>query len=387
MTLPGKLLISTYRPKMYVTTLRPFAGRGTAQTALKGNTIALKGNTIAFPQDIVKVAETLPANPNILIDHIKVVFIGNGNPSREALKKIFTVRREKVYGALTFLIENHQLYVNVSLSTVNLPVDDVPDEILNTLVTHEDPNGEDGKEHANYTPQTDFTLDVTPSSNESDSIVMNSSGIVDINGDSVHSSDQLVSAVHSLQGTMIVPHGSNPVNDYNNPALWIGAYPWLFPYGKGGPEMKRTPSVSLKLYIRHLLLVANRKFCQDSSFKFHIFNVLQKRDVSLHTSLLVQRPAFHSTATDIDKVSHQDLVQVMESVEKKTPITDPNLKKLMKSLTSAGAHIRSSPYCKQGYRREIFGLMIKFGTPPLWITISNKPCSYPLPNLSSLSWS
>jgi len=64
------------------------------------------------------------------------------------------------------------------------------------------------------------------------------------------------------------------------------------------------------------------------------------------------------------------LVQILQAAENKTPVRDPNLQTLMKSLTSAGKHIRGSPYCKQGYRKEIFGLMIKFGMPPLWITIS-----------------
>ena len=42
----------------------------------------------------------------------------------------------------------------------------------------------------------------------------------------------------------------------------------------------------------------------------------------------------------------------------------------MKNLNSVGSHIRGSPYQKASYRREIFGLMIHLGTPPLWITIS-----------------
>ena len=80
--------------------------------------------------------------------------------------------------------------------------------------------------------------------------------------------------------------------------------------------------------------------------------------------------SYRTSALDIDKLSHQDLVQIVESVEKKNTIADPNLRTLMRTLTSAGANIRGSPYCRQSYRREIFGLMIKYGIPPLWITIS-----------------
>ena len=126
LTLPEKLLISIYRPKMYVTTLRSFAGPGTLKTCLKGN-------TITFPQDIVKIAEVLSANPDILGDHLKVVFIGNGAPSRELLRKVIKVRRDKVYNALRCLISNHPLYANEVLSVVNLPVDDISKQLVNTL--------------------------------------------------------------------------------------------------------------------------------------------------------------------------------------------------------------------------------------------------------------
>ena len=326
---------------MHLVKFNSFIGPETRQSGLKGN-------TITFPQNIVKIAETLPANTDILIDDLKVVFIGNNRPTREMLKKVFTVRREKVYNAVNFLIANHPLYEGVTLSNTDLPVDDVPEEILRTLHAYDDPDDEDANEHSTYTPQTDIN-DVP-----SDTVLMDSTGIIDMEGSSVHSTDQLNSAIHSLQGTMYVPHGSIPVNEYNNPSLWLGSYPWLFPYGKGGPEINRKVPVSLKAYIKHLLLLADRKFSRDTSLKFHAFNVLQKRDVSLHTSLLVRRSGFHSTAARIDSLNHESMVQLLQSVENRTPITDPNLKTLMNSLSSAGAHIHGSPYQKSAYRREIF---------------------------------
>ena len=116
---------------------------------------------------------------------------------------------------------------------------------------------------------------------------MDSVGTVDLTGSTVKSSDQMTSAVlelqgnpmdedaigDTLQGTLIVPHGSVPVNEYNNPSLWLGAYPWLFPYGRGGPEVKREPKVGLRAYIKHLLQLADRKFSLDLSLKFHAFNM------------------------------------------------------------------------------------------------------------------
>ena len=69
-------------------------------------------------------------------------------------------------------------------------------------------------------------------------------------------------------------------------------------------------------------------------------------------------------------LNNESLAELQQSVENNTPITDPNLRTFMNSLSSTGAHVNGSPYQKKSYRREIFGLMIKYGTPVLWITIS-----------------
>ena len=178
------------------------------------------------------------------------------------LKRVLTVRRDKVYEALNFLRVNNPEYADVIISnTVDLPLDDVPRQIMETLEIDEDPDDEDANEHSTYTPQTD--LDNIPS----DACVMDSVGTVDLDGITVKSNDQMTSAIlelqgnpltedevgNTLQGTLIVPHGTVPVNEYNNPSLWLGAYPWLFPYGRGGPEVTREPYVGLSSSLLHLL--------------------------------------------------------------------------------------------------------------------------------------
>lgn len=136
LTLPEKLLISINRPKLHVRKLVSYSGPGTTQ---KG----LKGNTITFPQDIEQIAKTLPANPDILVDHLKVVFIGSGRPTHEQLKKILTVRKQKVYNAIRWLQTNNPLYHDVTLSNVDLPINDIPEQVLSVIDQHDDPDNED----------------------------------------------------------------------------------------------------------------------------------------------------------------------------------------------------------------------------------------------------
>ena len=92
--------------------------------------------------------------------------------------------------------------------------------------------------------------------------------MVDLEGATVNANDQLNTAIRELQGskldnetgsakcqgTLLVPHGSVPVTEYNNPSLWLGAYPWLFPYGKGGPEVVRKVKVGLRAYMKYCLV-------------------------------------------------------------------------------------------------------------------------------------
>ena len=99
-------------------------------------------------------------------------------------------------------------------------------------------------------------------------------------------------------------------------------------------------------------MLADKKFSLDEAFKFHCFNIIQKRDVQYHTSLYVRRSGFGSTARSILALDTEDLKQVLKCIEQKRPITDPNMKKLLKSLSSAGKNIKGSPYQKATYRRE-----------------------------------
>ena len=74
----------------------------------------LKGNTITFPQNVIRMVPSLPANPNILSNHIRVIFLDANRPSTDMLKQILTVRRKKIMAELdkTFLILFYLDYVD-----------------------------------------------------------------------------------------------------------------------------------------------------------------------------------------------------------------------------------------------------------------------------------
>ncbi|KAJ7107332.1 hypothetical protein C8R44DRAFT_637560 [Mycena epipterygia] len=66
-------------------------------------------------------------------------------------------------------------------------------------------------------------------------------------------------------------------------------YPTLLPYGIGGPEDSRRPvPVSLKRHVKHLFNLADPRSQEHPSFLFTAFNILQRREMLLHTSLKVK---------------------------------------------------------------------------------------------------
>ena len=148
----------------------------------------------------MRISKTLPVNLDILADTIRVVFIGSTLPRREQLTKVLTVRRSKVFEALTYLQQNHPMYSDITVNVgVSLPEDDIPDVIWDTMVSHKDAD-EDSHEHSNYAPHG---LSLTDT--DEDSLIMESSGMLDLEGNCVESGDQIRSAVQHLKGTLLVP--------------------------------------------------------------------------------------------------------------------------------------------------------------------------------------
>ena len=148
LTIPEEKLISLYRHNSCIIKLHsPFHSTTTAQAALKGN-------CITFLQNVPNIVNSLPLSIDDLCDTLKVIFIGSRPPDRVHLKKVLTVRKNKIILALQWLKKFNVLYRNVDINLQNisqLPEDDVPECIMSTL---EQKIGEDEipSERAGYVP-------------------------------------------------------------------------------------------------------------------------------------------------------------------------------------------------------------------------------------------
>ena len=221
----------------------------------------------------------------VLPDIIKVVFIGNRKPSKRQLKRVLQVRRKKVMDALNCLKQTHELYKHIQLDhhlEMKLPEEDIPDSVWNTVTYYADSDA-DKEPHSTYVPTSaEDVLSETHVENEED-IILETSGVVDMEVTGISTAQHAAAAaVKKLQdSTLLYPHGSQPTVEYNNPQMWTGGYPYLFPYNMGGPEGQHSVPLSLSRWIQHLLHFHDPRFRTDHTFIFHVFNVLQKREVCI----------------------------------------------------------------------------------------------------------
>ncbi len=379
-----KLLIGIIRPSVHVIKFKEIAGPGTGQ---KG----LKGNSICFPQNMESVtsavySNTLPHNIESLCDSMKVVFTGAHRPTRQQLQNVLEVRRQKVTDALVWLKSNHRLYKDVNIDQarlMNIPANSIPECIWHTIDYEETDESETKPSKTCTNTSIDDILSEVDGSKENegienDEIVVETTGMIDILGSSVSTEEQSQSAASQIlegykeenkESIHIIPHGSTPIVEYGNPDLWTGSYPWLFPYGIGGAECNRRAPLSLRSWIKVLMLQFDNKFRDDITFYVHVFNVIQKRQVSLQTALCLRHPTFSQMSNEINAVTSDKLEKALVCIAKREQ-TDPEIQSLLRQIHVVGGKIPGTPYSKRVSRQEIQGLMINQGMPAFWITLN-----------------
>ena len=352
----------------------------------------LEGETVlpGFPQDISSMTEeitSLPHDINNLCEHLKVVFVGSKKPTKRQLLNILEVRRSKVIGALNWLRINHSEYKHILINDdmlYKIPVKKIPECIWETMIYDNNTKSEEAM-NSNYTNSSIDDLLKTPCHDSKDEVLIEDSGIIDVDGTTISSIEQTKAAVDHLinedtkqfkrtkdtptHKIYVVPHGPNPVVEYSNPKLWTSAYPWLFPYGKGGPEGDRKVPLSIKAWVKHLIQLRRATFREDQMFLFHIFNVIQKREVSLQASICVRQPRFTEASKTINTINSEQLERSLCSLAD-GKLNDPDVKMLMSKIHVVGAKVPGTAYARRVCRLEIQANMMKFGMPAYWITLN-----------------
>ncbi|KAJ3967502.1 hypothetical protein EV361DRAFT_807167, partial [Lentinula raphanica] len=177
---------------------------------------------------------------------------------------------------------------------------------------------------------------------------------------------------------------NDPVVEYNNPDLFPGMFPTLYPLGIGGFENSlQKPHVSLECHARHLLDQSNRAFRYHHFFPFVVLNVIQRRKAHLHTSLTVAADRFHSVGPSLLTVTPTDLLTLAEKLKREHTVTDLTTEeqkayRLLHEVNIISAKIPGSQASKLTIRHELRSYFGYFGLPHLWFTFNPSAVHSPI---------
>jgi len=110
LTLTEQYAITRSHPVGTILTLRPNGLQ--IQEAYTG----IRGHIVTIPQNPGPLLDILPSTELQFHDHIKIVWVGDKDPTTEDLKPFVEVRKEKVIRALLWLCEHNPLYEHAQIN-------------------------------------------------------------------------------------------------------------------------------------------------------------------------------------------------------------------------------------------------------------------------------
>ena len=348
---------------------------------------AMKGHIIIYPQRPSQIAAVLPPSIEDVLTPICVIFVGSSPPSAAWLRekaKPLTVRREKVRSALIWLKQHNRHYKHITINHDMLnQLED--QQILPFSIEHVLPSQANESLTSRY--DTTSSLETHCQAPLDAPIPFQNVVITDVDARAPANELRAAAVRHVIKkgGSYIeIPHDAQPVNEFCNPDLFPMIYPTLFPYGIGGLEdSDRESKLSMKKHVKHLFSLADRRFQEHYSFLFTAFNMLQRREVLLRTSLKVKRSNFPSVAANFASVSPQAVHIVSQRIANGDSITantddERKVLNLMRQVKLVSSHVPGSSGSRIAMRNEIRGLMMDKGLPSFYITINPADVFNPL---------
>lgn len=344
----------------------------------------MKGHVIIHPQHTEYVVDALPPPIADIVKPVCIIFVGSSPPSREwllAKAKPLAVSRERVLRALNWLKLHNYLYRDIRIDHDVLAA--IPaDGLLPFTISTVPPSSAQEALTSRYDMIPGMAQLDQPSASPADSapVVFPSVVITDVDGSAPSNELRAAAFGHVKErgGAFIgIPHDRAPANEFFNPSLFPKTFPTLFPYGIGGFEDEtRLTSISLKHHVRHLLRLTDRRFQEHPSFLFIVFNMLQRREVLLRSSLKVRKSSFHAIAEEFSLISSEVLQRICErlasdaSNDDSIPEDEKRALRLMKEVNLVTAAVPGSASSKLNMRNELRAAMIEHGIPSFYITIN-----------------
>jgi hypothetical protein len=287
LTLMEECVIARSHPIGTILKLRPNG----VKTPIAYN--GIRGHISIIPQDPGPLLDILPSPDLKFYENIGVVWTGKTNPSAEDLKPFIEIRKDRVIRALLWLCQHNLLYksVRINYDLINQWEDNFVPPILQEAAVNI-PENEDSSERGTYAGDTeglsendlhnalDDMADGTIASGavysdvngqrQSPELKMVNTLMTMMNKSRARSSDTVPDHHSERQEQMPVitwvNNNGRPalMNDYEDREYFTGAFPTLFPYGKGGhlpdPDDGRSIPISLEAWGKWLMGHHSRRY-------------------------------------------------------------------------------------------------------------------------------
>lgn len=217
-------------------------------------------------------------------------------------------------------------------------------------------------------------------------------GVVDFEGQSISDETLTREAMNSLLKTpatdgdeqYTVRRGDAFVNEYarktvdgelcdggpTNPNHLLGAFPMLFPYGRGGFETSRPRPLAYVKHIRWALQYADGRFRKNSAFVCNVFSVSQKRRVATQSRVQIRRSNYERLSESIARLTPKILAEAAVEEERGIKFTNPDVQSLWDNITSTRSRVMATDESRSGYRSKMWSMMSVLNPPSFWITIN-----------------
>ena len=342
----------------------------------------LKGHVVFLPQDTTALIDLLPMSPAALSDIVKVVWTGKSKPDRARLRSQFTVRKQNVYDALKWLVENHEDYkAHVTMDEEMMSAWEptfVAVEMLDNIGHVSDPSTEDASRDG-------FGMDNPDDDATEEDLPFTSSGIVDVNNIAEVPDATTLTRLAQLKAdvTANVVTGTDVLNQYNCDSYFTSAFPTIFPYGcgkhrdvrRGNKQLPLLKWVTLMLqhssrFASRLSPLICRRFQAHPAFVVSSFDISRLNHNSLKTSVLARRKTWPATALLLDSLTPEQLMEAAAQAEKHQPITDPAIQELLKGVSRVGSTASGSDERKSYMLAQLKSSIVHFGCPAIFLTIN-----------------
>ncbi|KAE8238053.1 hypothetical protein A4X13_0g8535, partial [Tilletia indica] len=351
----------------------------------------MKGHACAFPLNTVSTAVKLPWAFSDAGPLLSCLVIGPRPPRQQDLQQVFKVRRQKVLDLLTFLRANFRDYPQYPIdddALNQLPEDDVP-ELLMRFVVHQQQGDVPSLFEAETAglethPGMSATADLEAAEGRT---FLEHHGLVDLNGISVPGHARMMAGLSNAAGfnhpDLLIKHGTDFIRDYDNPSLFPGMFPTLFPWGIGGFEQQRPVSLGFKRQAAHLLDIADPAFRRHWSYVFVVANIQHRRLIHLGSQLACKARDFGEVSRAIQGLDLETIRNVASHLGdggsmRTLSAQEADVQRLLKKCELVSVRVPGSKAAMNLARAEIRSYIGEHGIFQLFLTLNPSPLHSPV---------